>query len=310
MCAMDHRGSLERALGSAYPGNSAYHRMTQAKIDLCESLAPHSSAVLLDPIYGAGQCMAAGVLPRDVGLLVSLEETGYETLGEGRLTRLLDHWDAGKVRRMGGTAAKLLLYFHPDDQVTREHQLGVVAEAGRQCAEADLPFVVEPMSYGRGGASKDDPHFAAEKPRIVEETARILADYPLDILKAEFPADLTYEPDEGRALEHCRRITEVSPVPWVVLSAGVGYEEFRRQVTLACRGGASGFLGGRAIWQEAFQAGDREAARRFMRTTAADRMRELTEITAQYGAPWHRKHRTYYPEPESFSEDWMARYGA
>ncbi|HEY8491963.1 MAG TPA: tagatose 1,6-diphosphate aldolase [Dehalococcoidia bacterium] len=308
ICAMDHRGSLEPALRATYPDGSTYQRLVQAKLDLCEALAPHASAVLLDPIYGAGQCIAAGLLPRDTGLLVSLEETGYQEQDGGRLTRLLPGWDARQIRRMGGTAAKLLLYFHPDEAATRDHQLDVVAEAGRGCAEEDLPFVVEPMSYVPGGGTKDSPAFAAEKPRVVAETARILADYPLDLLKTEFPADLRYEQDEGRLVEYCRRVSAASPVPWVVLSAGVAYEDFRRQVELACRGGASGFLGGRAIWQEAFQQGGREAARRFLRTTAAARLEELAEIAARHGRPWHQVHRDRYPEVESFSEDWPAAY--
>ena len=40
-------------------------------------------------------------------------------------------------------------------------------------------------------------------------------------------------------------------MPWVILSAGVGIEEFLLQVGLATEAGASGFLCGRAIWKDA-----------------------------------------------------------
>ena len=113
MCAIDHRGSMQRLINSAAPTQVAADTLVAYKRDLTEALAPESTAVLLDPIYGAAQAIAAGALPGDVGLLVSLEETGYEQDAQGRVTTLLPDWSVEKVRRMGASAVKILLYYRP-----------------------------------------------------------------------------------------------------------------------------------------------------------------------------------------------------
>ncbi len=48
----------------------------------------------------------------------------------------------------------------------------------------------------------------------------------------------------------CKELDQASRLPWVLLSAGVDFESFRIQVEIACKAGASGFLAGRALWQE------------------------------------------------------------
>jgi tagatose 1,6-diphosphate aldolase len=76
ICAIDHRGSLQSTLEKELARKIGYEEMVQYKLDLCSALAPYASAILLDPIYGAAQCIAGGVLPGNTGLLVSLEATG------------------------------------------------------------------------------------------------------------------------------------------------------------------------------------------------------------------------------------------
>ncbi|GAI26842.1 unnamed protein product, partial [marine sediment metagenome] len=43
--------------------------------------------VLLDPIFGAAQCISHRVLPNNTGLLVSIEASGYSGEKEHRLTK-------------------------------------------------------------------------------------------------------------------------------------------------------------------------------------------------------------------------------
>lgn len=309
MCAMDHRGSLRRMIDVDAPQQVTYEAMVEEKLRLCEALARDSSAVLLDPVYGAPQCLARGALPRQTGLLVSLEATGYEGPSDRRLTKLLVGWGPKKVRMLGADATKLLVYFHPDRAEEAARQLDVIADSARACAEADITLLVEAVAYAIDGVSKDSAAFAAERPRIVLDSARQITALPIDILKAEFPADLRHERDEGRMLDLCEQLSEASTVPWVVLSAGVDYEQFRRQVDIACRGGASGFLAGRAIWQEGF---DMDPARRsaFLKTTAVQRLRELRDIAARHATPWQQRSRHRYPLPDQFSEDWYQTYAA
>ena len=99
MCALDHRGSLKKMLGEKHTGSVSYQDMVDFKLHLCQVLAPHASAILLDPIYGASQAISAGVLPKGTGLLVSLEETGYSGEAEARITELLSDWSVKKIKK-------------------------------------------------------------------------------------------------------------------------------------------------------------------------------------------------------------------
>jgi len=64
------------------------------KLDLWHAVAPFASAVLLDPISGAGQAIISGVLPGKTGLPVSVEKTGYAGTKAERTTELLPKWTA------------------------------------------------------------------------------------------------------------------------------------------------------------------------------------------------------------------------
>ena len=308
MCAMDHRGSLHRMIDKENPKAVSYQEMVEHKQELCAALAPHSSAVLLDPNLGAAQCIASGDLPGDVGLLVSMEATGYGGGAEGRVTKLLDGWDAEKIKRMGGSAGKLLLYYRPDLEDLATKQLEVVRQAAADCDQSDLAFLVEPKTYPINDETGHPEILAAQLPNLVIQTARQITELDIDVLKAEFPADMQYEKDEGKLLDLCQQLNEASRVPWVVLSAGVDYEVFAKQVQIACRGGASGFLGGRAIWQEAMESKDKKERMHYLSTTGADRMKHLAEIATKYGSPWYKKMGETKGKMGNIAEEWYESY--
>jgi tagatose 1,6-diphosphate aldolase len=283
MTAMDHRGSLEKGL-CRRPDTDCYTAMKEFKLDLCRALARQSSAVLLDPIYGAAQAIRAGALPGNTGLLVSVEATGYEGGKTARVTRLLEGWGVDKIKKMGASAVKMLVYFRPDAGELTLIQLDTVARTAEACREHDIPFLVEPVSYALDGETPEA--FGAVKTSIVARTAELMTALPIDVLKAEFPADMRLVTDDVDLLDACRALDTASARPWVILSAGADYEVFRRQVELACRAGASGFLGGRAIWQEAVGMTDRDTRQSFFETTAVNRLLELIEVTRRWGRPW------------------------
>jgi len=302
MCAFDHRGSLMRMLSEKHPESVGYQTMVDFKLDLCRALAPHASAILLDPVYGAGQAIAAGILPRDTGLLVSLEETGYSGEAEARVTDLLPDWNVKKIKKMGATGAKLLLYYRPDIDVARR-QLDTVQKLAGDCLAEDMPFVVEPVSYKVGEAEANPQNFARVKPRLVIETARQITALPIDVLKSEFPSDLEYEKDKSRLLDFCHQLNEASQVPWVILSAGVNFELFYQEVEIACQAGASGFLAGRALWQEATQISSRKKRMAFLENTVIGRLQSLTELANTYGTPWYTKLKA-----SEVNENWYRAY--
>ena len=166
-----------------------------------------------------------------------------------------------------------------------------------------LPVSLEPMSYSLDPAvSKDSADFAAGRPGVVIETARRLSRSGADVLKLEFPLDIKFSQEYAEWKTACAAVSEASAVPWVLLSAGVDFEQFKPQVQVACECGASGFLAGRAIWKET--AAMSQAARTdFLATTARDRLLQLLDIAASSARPWT----DFYCAPQS-SATWYESY--
>jgi len=308
MCAMDHRGSLESVLCAPERTDNCPRDMTDFKLELCEALAPHASAVLLDPIYGAAQCIAHGFIPKTCGLLVSLEATGYTGNSQHRKTHLLEKWSVAKLKRMGASAAKMLVYYRSDLSELAQKQLLLVGEVARECQRCDIPFLVEPVSYPIGKEVGHANEFAEIKSKVVVQTARDMTSLPIDVLKAEFPADLNYNTNELKLVQFCEELNDASQKPWVILSAGVGFKPFLKEVELACRCGASGFLAGRAVWQEAITITDSEARRKFLATTATERLKTLAEVAHKYATPWNQKLRLEPTKLAEITPEWHTAY--
>jgi tagatose 1,6-diphosphate aldolase len=307
MCAMDHRSSLRRIIEEGTEEVN-YEEMVERKLELCSSLAEHASAVLLDPIFGAAQCIAHGVLPKTTGLLVSIEASGYGGGREYRLTELQDGWNVEKIKRMGASAVKLLVYYRPDLIELAGKLLDMVDTIALECIKYDLPFVVEPLSYPVGDEVNNPAQFATVKEQLVPKTARDITTPPIDVLKSEFPADLRYKQEKAELIDLCRQLDMSSQVPWVVLSAGVDFELFCQQVEIACQGGASGFLAGRAIWQEAMHIDEVKERTRFLATVSTDRLKRLNELASKYATPWYKKLGLTSQELTHTTEGWYQEY--
>jgi tagatose-1,6-bisphosphate aldolase len=279
--ALDHRQNLRREIAPARPEAVSVPEMVALKQAVVRALAPLASGVLLDPEIGAVQCVADGSLPGETGLIVAIEASGYEGPATARRSRILASWSARKARRMGASAAKLLVYYHPDSSTAQEQE-ALVAEVAGDCRREDLPLFLEPLTYSV------DPAVAnltgEERRRVVVETVRRLTAIGGDVLKVEFPYDASVA-DEDRWAEACAELDAASPLPWVLLSGGIDGATFERQVEAACRAGASGVLVGRSVWAEAARL-DEPARDRFLRTEGAARLRRLVERVEVLGRSW------------------------
>jgi tagatose-1,6-bisphosphate aldolase len=240
-----------------------------------------ATGTLLDPEIGAAQCIADGSLGPSAGLIVAIEATGYDGPSTARVSRVLDGWSVDKAKRLGASAAKLLVYYHPDAPNAADQER-LVADVAGACLAADLALFVEPLSFS---LVEGTPLRGEDRRRVVVEIARRLTAIGGDILKAEFPYDASVT-DEARWGEACAELDAASEVPWVLLSGGVDDVTFERQVQTACEAGASGVLAGRSVWAEAatLEAGPRDT---FLTTTGRDRLRRLADIADAAGRPWH-----------------------
>lgn len=282
MLAMDQRGSLIQAMNPTAPARVSYADIIALKRDVIGVLSPLASAVLLDVEYGYGACIASETLSGQTGLILAIEKSGYDGDPTERRTALLDDWSVERTAKAGGNGVKLLIYYHPDAPNCAEQE-AVVAEVAAQCRVWELPLFLEPLHYSLDRDVKRVPN--AERRRVVIESARRLVPLGVDILKAEFPVDIHQSQDQGEWAEACAELSDVCPVPWVLLSAGVEFERYLEQVAVACDAGASGVLCGRTIWKETTQL-DELARMRFLQTTGSERMRQLATLVSERGRPY------------------------
>lgn len=297
--ALDHRNNLRTALNPEAPDQVADGDLIEFKQQVISRLSPVATATLLDPMFGAAHCVASGALPGQVGLLVAVEESGYTGDPMARHSKLAPGFSVAKVRRMGGSAVKLLVYYHPDSSTAGEIE-ALVRQVAEDCQAQDLPLFVEPLSYSLDPSKKK---LAPEElQRVVLETARRLTQYPMDVLKAEFPLDIAAYPDEKHWSEACTALSSASRVPWVLLSASVDYDVFLRQVTVACQQGASGVAVGRAVWKEATKLTG-EGRLNFLNTIAKERMERITALCDALAKPWT----DFFTAPE-LTTDWYVSY--
>jgi tagatose 1,6-diphosphate aldolase len=300
--ALDHRQNLRRELRPDDPEAVTDSEMVEFKRAVVRALAPVATGTLLDPEVGAAQCIADGSLPGGAGLIVAVEATGYDGPSTARISRVLDGWSVEKAKRMGASAAKLLVYYHPD-AANAADQEALVARVVAECRAVDLALFVEPLSF----ALVEGEKLAGDaRRRVVIETARRLTAIGGDILKAEFPYDPSVA-DRGRWREACAELDAASAVPWVLLSGGVDEATFHAQVEIACLHGASGVVAGRSVWAEAATlAAEPRAA--FLATTARDRLRRLVDLVEDVGRPWNAR-ATTLASAVTPSEGWYREYG-
>jgi len=297
--ALDHRQNLRRSLAPADPGSVPDSALTDFKLAVTAALADEATAVLLDPEYSAAQAVAAGVIPKNAGLVVAVEATGYAGDPTARQSQILPGWSVEKARRMGASMIKLLVYYHPDAPTAAEIE-AFTLQVTEECRQHDLALMLEPLSYSLDPEKKLD---SDEKRYVVVETARRLTPLGVDLLKAEFPLDAG-DPGESTWAAACAEVSAASVVPWILLSAAVDFEVFLRQVATACRAGASGIAVGRAVWKEAVQMGPGDRAA-FLRTTARERLARLTALCLALARPWT----DFYPGLEkTVREKWYESY--
>ena len=299
--ALDHRQNLRRELHPEAPETTTYDEMVAFKRAVVRCLAPIATGTLLDPEVGAAQVIADGSLPGRAGLLVALEATGYEGPPTARVSRILPGWSAEQAKRMGASAAKLLVYYHPD-AANAAQQERLVADVAATCAGLDLPLFVEPLGYDPATGGK---LIGEARRACVIETARRLTWTGSTVLKAEFPYDATVT-EEAAWADACAELDTASGVPWVLLSGGVDDATFERQVAVACRAGASGVLVGRSVWAPAatMSPADRDA---WLTSTGRERLVALARLVDELGTPWHAR-----PNPlagaSAPGENWYREY--
>ena len=255
--------------------------MIDFKRAVVRGLASAATGVLLDPEIGVAQCIVDGSLPARSGLIVAVEATGYEGPANARASRILDGWSVATAKRIGASALKLLIYYHPQ-AANAADQERLVEQVARDAIAEDIPLFLEPLSFSL------DPGEAGLKGEALREvviaSALRLTAIGGDVLKAEFPYDASLT-DETRWRSACEELDAASALPWVLLSGGVDGATFEARARIACQAGASGVLVGRSVWAEAATLPTAERDD-FLASEARARLARLTAIVDESGRSW------------------------
>jgi sulfofructosephosphate aldolase len=246
MVAMDQRESL-RTMFREHGHDDSDERVRMFKTAVARELAPHASGFLIEPEFVED---VKPLVPR--GLIMAVDRLQQERGGIVEDTRL----DEVDQVPEGVAALKLLVIWRDDDR--RHERIEMCERFVALAARHRVLSVLEPVV--RGG---DD--------EIVEAARELGATRP-SLYKCQAPR-------EGDVVTICHKVTEVLPVPWVVLSQGVPFDEFPLAVENACKGGARGFLAGRALWTNTLAADD---PTELLRTQSVTRLAELIEIVDRY----------------------------
>jgi tagatose 1,6-diphosphate aldolase len=237
------------------------------KAGIVRHLANKASCVLLDAVCAVPGVVDDGVLSRDTGLLIGLDASGWDTDAQGyRISKLVPGIDARRVRELGGTGAKLMVYLRPDRPEANEVNMQIIRDCIADFAREDLLLVVEILTYQLDGES--DAEYAKAFPDLIVDSARISLELGSKVLKLPFPGEA----------DACRKITELCDgVPWAVLSAGVDHETFIGQVRTAMENGASGVIAGRSLWKDCISLDARTLETR-LEEVASDRLRQIQDV--------------------------------
>jgi tagatose 1,6-diphosphate aldolase len=300
--ALDHRQNLRRELRPADPASVTNAEMVAFKRAVLRALGKVATGVLLDPEIGAAQCIADGSLPGRAGLLVAIEATGFEGPPDARVSRVLPGWSVEQAKRMGASAAKVLVYYHHEASNVADQER-FVAELVTACRVADLPLFIEPLGFDPGSGEKLT---GEARRRNVIETARRLTAIGGDVLKAEFPYDPSVA-DPAATADACAELDEASRLPWVLLSGGVDDATFERQVATACDAGASGVLVGRSVWAPAatMASADRDT---WLASEGRRRLERLVRLVDERATPWDARPNSLSDAPAP-GDGWYRGYG-
>ncbi|WP_062221416.1 tagatose-bisphosphate aldolase [Aureimonas sp. D3] len=274
--ACDQRGGMRTLLASdpAEQAKIGNDTLGLTKADITRYLASQASCVLVDPICAVPQLVDDAVLERDTALLIGLDASGWDVSPEGyRLSKLVEGVDARRVRALGGTGGKIMVYLRSDTPAANTHNIAILEQVIADFAREDLLLVVEFLTYALEGEAPEA--YKAKIPELIQGGTRICLDLGSKVLKLPYPG----------SPESCVAVTAMSgDVPWAVLSAGVDHETFLGQVDIAMANGASGVIAGRSLWKDCISL-DRAETRRRLETIAVPRLREIQAVIARHRAP-------------------------
>ena len=271
--ACDQRGGMRTLLAPTSEAQAAITNETlgKTKYDITRYLAAEAGCVLVDPICAIPGLIDEDILPRDTGLLIGLDASGWETTPEGyRISTMVEGVTARKVREWGATGGKIMIYLRPDRPDANTQNLATLRTVIQDFAQEDLLLVVEFLTYPLENESREA--YTRLLPELIPARCQACIDQGAKVLKIPYPGS-----DEA-----CARVTALcGDIPWAVLSAGVDHATFLPQVESALKNGASGVIAGRSLWKDCISL-DRDVSKEKLSTIAVSRLNDIQALLKRY----------------------------
>jgi len=258
--ALDQRGSFLRAYNKTLSKKATKKQIREAKARIIKSIGKYPSAILLDPVYSLPLTKS---VPK--GLLFCVEKSGYIEKPRGRKTVLQPKWGVKQAVKKGADAVKINILYNPNaSKDIKDHQKKLAEKIGKQCKKHNIPYLLEFVVYP---LRKD---FQKNLSNLIIKSAKEFSKkkYNADILKIQYPG----------SLKACKDITKSIHQPWVLLTAGIPFKEFAKQLRIAKKGGCSGFTAGRAIWQDALKIKSIKKQKDWLNTKGVKNIKTLLRI--------------------------------
>ena len=291
MTAVDQRPPIKGPIAAHHGGEAPWEDVARFKTLLVETLQAQSSAMLLDPHYAIPHGLDR--FSPTKGLIVTLEDSLFEETPGGRLSAEIDDWSVGKIKRMGGDAVKVLAWYRPDaDAAVNQAQQDFTKRIGEACARHDIPFLFELLVYPLASDADQTTEYREMKGKKADDVLKSVeefaaADYGVDVFKLESPVNADDADGSAEVQSVFDEMGRIAGRPWVMLSAGAGKAAFRQILEHAYAAGASGYLAGRAIWLDAFNAyPDWDAIRAGLEGESNTYMADLNALTDAKATAW------------------------
>ena len=300
--AMDQRGLLKnmlaRELGVSEP---PLEMMSEFKQLVAKTLTKYASSILLDLEYG----LDAAKQINGKGLLLAYEHAGYSPDHPERLPSLREGWSVLRLKEIGATAIKILVYYTPfEKEWVNDRKKAWLERIGAECRAVDMPYFLEFLGYDVHGEGEASIEYARRKPEIVlKSTEEFTRDrYGADVLKVEVPVQMAFVEGtkafkgqkvhtRAEAMDLIRAAAALTDRPIVYLSAGVSSEVFIETLELAAEAGVEfhGVLCGRATWQDGVPVYVKHGAaalEEWLNTVGAQNVKNVNKVL-ESAHPWY-----------------------
>lgn len=272
MLALDQRESLRAMFDNSESGASGTDDdLVAFKLLATRALTHSASGVLLDRLFALDSDSLAAIDP-NCGLIVAAD-TLVQELGQPVSSTLIDDYvTVDFLHSIGASAVKFLVMWREKSGADdRQRMINSILQL---CDKAGVASLVEAVVLPDEGLHWTD---IAEKNDAIMKAAGEMSHFPIDLYKAQVPG---YIPgDLSRVRQAAAELGSIVGTEWVVLSNGINREDFEGAVRESLRGGASGFLAGRAIWADLVGARDSEAV---LEGVALPRLKNLYELVESF----------------------------